>query len=95
MVTETLECECGIFICGKSIEVAASNLEQHRKTQKHRNQLAEKNIRKMSFKCPFNSRIIKNEDGDYELIAEGYDWEEKKQLQIEIAVINYEKNTEK
>ncbi len=39
MVTETIECKCGIFVCGKSKQNAESNLKQHIKSPKHKNQI--------------------------------------------------------
>ena len=89
MPTETILCECGIWICGKSVEVAKSNLEQHKKSEKHKNQLAAVNLSKLDMhgvNC-----VTKNSNGDYE-VSPCYSWKGIEKLKEAVAIINYEKN---
>ena len=89
MVTETLLCECGIFICGKSKQNADGNLKQHQKSEKHRNQLARKNVNKIVFGKDIIT--INSYSGDYS-VPEFYQGEKFEELREQIAIINYEKN---
>ena len=84
-------CECGIYICGKSVEVVKSNLEQHKKTEKHRNQFAAVKI--SNIKLHGTNYIKINQDGNYE-IDQGVNWEGIEELKKQLAIINYEKNLE-
>ena len=88
MGTETLLCECGIYICGKSVEVVKSNLEQHMKTEKHTKQLARKRVSKLVL---VGGNIEIDEDGDY-YVDEGYQGKQVDELRKKLAIINYDKN---
>ena len=90
MVTKTVLCECGIFICGKSKQNAEGNLKQHQQSEKHRIQLARKNVNKIVFGKDI---IMIDENGDYG-ISDFYRGEKFTELKKQLAVINYEKNDE-
>ena len=89
MGTETILCECGIYVCGKSPQNARGNMKQHIKTEKHRNQLARKKVSELPI---LHGRTIINKDGDYEYHSQGYSWDGVKEISKQISIINFEKN---